>query len=57
VAALNVGVALLAFGQELGWAVVAGRWLAGIALGAFVLLAGAVIARRVVGTDRGEEWL
>jgi nitrite reductase (NO-forming) len=57
VAALNVGVALLAFGQELGWAVVAGRWLAGIALGAFVLLAGAVLARRVVGADRGEEQL
>jgi nitrite reductase (NO-forming) len=55
VVALNLGVALLAFGPERGWAVVGGRWLAGLALGSFVLLAGAVLARRVVGDARGEE--
>jgi nitrite reductase (NO-forming) len=55
VVALNLGVALLAFGPERGWAVLGGRWLAGLALGSFVLLAGAVLARRVVGDARGEE--
>jgi nitrite reductase (NO-forming) len=53
--ALNLGVALLAFGPEWGWAVIAGRWLAGLALSVFVLLAGAVLARRVVEDVRGEQ--
>jgi len=55
VVALNLAVALLAFAPERGWAVVVGRWLAGLALGSFVLLAGVVLARRVVGAGRGEE--
>jgi hypothetical protein len=52
VVVLNLGVALLAVGPQRGWTVVAGRWLVGLALGWFVLLAGAVLARRVAGRPR-----
>jgi nitrite reductase (NO-forming) len=48
VAAVNLGVALLVTGSPGGWAVHAGWWLAGLGLGAFVPLAAAVLAWRVV---------
>jgi hypothetical protein len=48
VAAINLGVALLVTGSPGGWAARAGWWLAVLGLGAFVLLAAAVLAWRVV---------
>jgi nitrite reductase (NO-forming) len=48
VAAVNLGVALLVTGSPGGWAAHAGWWLAGLGLGAFVPLAAAVLAWRVV---------
>jgi len=47
VAAWNRGVLLLTVGPGHGWTV-AGRWLAGFGLGAFVLLGAAALARRLV---------
>jgi len=48
VAAINIGVALLVAGSPGGWAARAGWWLAVLGLGAFVPLAAAVLAWRVV---------
>jgi nitrite reductase (NO-forming) len=48
VAAVNLGVALLVAGSPGGWAARAGWWLAGLGLGAFVPLAAAALAWRVV---------
>jgi nitrite reductase (NO-forming) len=48
VAAVNLGVALLVAGSPGGWAARAGWWLAVLGLGAFVPLAAAVLAWRVV---------
>jgi nitrite reductase (NO-forming) len=48
VAAANVGVLLLVAGPSGGWAGRAGWWLAGLGLGAFVPLAAAALAWRVV---------
>ena len=47
VAAWSLGVLLLTVGPGHGWTV-AGRWLAGFGLGAFVLLGAAALARRLV---------
>jgi nitrite reductase (NO-forming) len=55
VVALNLGVALLAVGPQRGCTVAAGRWLVALALGWFVLLAGAVLARRVAEDARGQK--
>ncbi len=48
VAAVNLGVALLVAGSPGGWAARAGWWLAVLGLGAFVPLAAAVLAWRLV---------
>jgi nitrite reductase (NO-forming) len=52
VAAANLGVLLLVAGPSGGWAGRAGWWLAGLGLGAFVPLAAAALARRVVENAR-----
>jgi len=48
VAAVNLGVVLLVAGSSGGWAARAGWWLAVLGLGAFVPLAAAVLAWRLV---------
>jgi nitrite reductase (NO-forming) len=48
VAAVNLGVVLLVTGSPGGWAARAGWWLAVVGLGAFVPLAAAVLAWRLV---------
>jgi nitrite reductase (NO-forming) len=48
VAAVNLGVVLLVAGSPGGWAARAGWWLAVVGLGAFVPLAAAVLAWRLV---------
>ena len=48
VAAINLGVVLLLTGPPGGWAARVGWWLAGVGLGAFLPLAAAVLAWRVV---------
>jgi nitrite reductase (NO-forming) len=50
-AAVNLGVLLLAAGPTSGWASEAGWWLAGLGLGSFVPLAAAALARRPVDDD------
>jgi nitrite reductase (NO-forming) len=52
VAAANLGVLLLVAGPPGGWAVRAGWWLAGLGLGAFVPLAAAALAWRVIEDTR-----
>jgi nitrite reductase (NO-forming) len=54
VAAINLGVVLLLTGPPGGWAARVGWWLAGVGLGAFLPLAAAVLAWRVMeDTDPG----
>jgi nitrite reductase (NO-forming) len=48
VAAINLGVVLLVTGPPGGWAARVGWWLTGLGLGAFVPLAAAVLAWRVM---------
>jgi hypothetical protein len=48
VAAINLGVVLLLTGPPGGWVARLGWWLAGLGLGAFLPLAAAVLAWRVV---------
>jgi nitrite reductase (NO-forming) len=48
VVAANLGVLVLVAGPQGGWAGRAGWWLAGLGLGAFVPLAAAVLAWRLV---------
>jgi nitrite reductase (NO-forming) len=52
VAAANLGVLLLVAGPSGGWVDRAGWWLAGLGLGAFVPLAAAALAWRVVEDTR-----
>jgi nitrite reductase (NO-forming) len=52
VLAINLGVLLLVAGPSGGWAARAGWWLAGLGLGAFVPLALAALARRLVEETR-----
>jgi nitrite reductase (NO-forming) len=52
VVAINLGVLLLVAGPSGGWAGRAGWWLAGLGLGAFVPLAAAALAWRVVEDAR-----
>jgi len=52
-AAVNLGVLLLAAGPTSGWASRAGWWLAGLGLGSFVPLAAAALAWRPVDAGPG----